>query len=857
MSKAKRKSRTSKPVEQTFLSKFDFNRILPPKYHVLFIILTIIVLFLIFLNPLYFGGKTFQSGDIIASKSFQSYVANHKEGYTLWDPYIFCGMPAYVLAIGYKWFNMIYVCFTTLKEIFGAFFSVKYAVWSIYLIILAINAFFLVRYLTKNTLVGLFGAVATSFCTGIIVFLYIGHVTQLACIAFYPLIFLMLFKFQNKVKLLDFFILVVALQITLQGFHVQIIFYTLFAIGIYYVYFFIRSFVKKEKELTKRLFKSVGGVALAIIIALLIQSDNITQVYQYMPYSTRGTESIKDKVSGKVEKNTSGYYEYHTSWSFSPEEVLTFVVPSYYGFGGSTYDGPLTNNQPVKVNTYFGQMPFVDVAMYMGVIVFVLALFAVFTRWKDPVVQFLAILAGIALLISFGKNFPLLFDPMFYYFPYFNKFRVPSMILVLDQMSFPVLAALGLMKIISLKKESNEKLKKIIRNLAITFSVIFVLSLLFNSGIGSWFAGRMTDYADSIQQANSRQAQMFKALSGYGSQMFTGDFLFAFAFISLTFWGAYGYINSKLSSDSFIVIVILLTIIDLWRIDARGAVYHDNPNVKAAFQEPDYISFIKSQKNKEPFRILNLKQDRSLGSLGDNENFNAYFLVEDFYGYSAVKPRAFQDIMDVVGPVNKTVWRMLNVKYIITNGKVPANQFPFLKEIYSSKESTVYENEDALPRFYFVNSVQKKSAIDILNSMKDNGFDPKNVAYLEKQNLNVQPVDSADYARVANYTDEEIKLNVEASGNNFLFAGDTFVKGWKAYVDNNQTKIYETNHGYLGIVVPKGKHTVIFRYAPTSFYVSKYIALILSSIVLLGLIFAIIKEIIVRRKVQETSAEYN
>jgi hypothetical protein len=30
----------------------------------------------------------------------------------------------------------------------------------------------------------------------------------------------------------------------------------------------------------------------------------------------------------------------------------------------------LSQNQPVEVNTYFGQMPFVDVAMYIGVIIF-------------------------------------------------------------------------------------------------------------------------------------------------------------------------------------------------------------------------------------------------------------------------------------------------------------------------------------------------------------------------------------------------------------------------------------------------------------------------------------------------------
>ena len=122
-----------------------------------------------------------------------------------------------------------------------------------------------------------------------------------------------------------------------------------------------------------------------------------------------------------------------------------------------------------------------------------------------------------------------------------------------------------------------------------------------------------------------------------------------------------------------------------------------------------------------------------------------------------------------------------------------------------------------MPRAYFVNKVEQKSGIDILNSMKSNSFDPKDVAYLEDQKLNVDPVDSTVYAKVIKYTDEELELNVNASGNNFLFVGNTFVKGWKALIDGNETKIYKTNHGYLGFIVPKGKHEVLLHIVRQAF----------------------------------------
>ncbi len=97
-----------------------------------------------------------------------------------------------------------------------------------------------------------------------------------------------------------------------------------------------------------------------------------------------------------------------------------------------------------------------------------------------------------------------------------------------------------------------------------------------------------------------------------------------------------------------------------------------------------------------------------------------------------------------------------------------------------------------------------------------------------------------------------LTADVKASGNNFLFFGDTYMTGdadyklfklptgWRAYIDNNETKIYKTNHGYMGIIIPKGEHKVEFRYAPESFYISKNIALILSSLVVFGLVVMLI-----------------
>ncbi|MDR3625448.1 MAG: YfhO family protein, partial [Ignavibacteriaceae bacterium] len=494
--------------------------------------------------------------------------------------------------------------------------------------------------------------------------------------------------------------------------------------------------------------------------------------------------------------------------------------------------------------------PFVDVAMYMGVIIFFLALFAVITRWRDPIVQFLAILAFIALLISFGKNFPVLFDFIFYHLPYFDKFRVPSMSLVLVQICTPILAGLGLMKIISLKEKRENGIIKIIKNSAIVLSAFFILSVVLKSSIADWFTGRINDYISIHPQAS----QEFTALSPYMSDMFTADLLIAFALLAITFWLAYSYINSKISRDALVIGIIVLSVFDLFRIDSRGQKYVDNPDLSNMFNPPEYVTAIKSQKDTEPFRMINIKQDGSRGTASQNNgNYNAYFMLEDFYGYSGIKPRSFQDLMDVIGPANPTLWRMLNVKYVVASQQIP---LPGFIPIYQKDKEVVYKNTNALPRAYFVDKIGAKPDLSILNDIKTNSFDPKSIAYVDGSLPIVDVPDSTAKVNITKYKDEIVELDAKASGNNFLFFGNTYLPtGWKAYIDGNESIIYKVDHGFMGIVVPKGKHIVDFKYAPKSFFISEYVALSLSALTILGLLLGIVFEL--RRRKNNTVTDAN
>ena len=271
------------------------------------------------------------------------------------------------------------------------------------------------------------------------------------------------------------------------------------------------------------------------------------------------------------------------------------------------------------------------------------------------------------------------------------------MILVLVQLSFPILAGLGISKLILLKNENDKKFNNLVRNIFFGFGGIFILTLLLASPIKSWFIGRIIESGEKGTQLQ----QIFD----YMADTFLNDARLAFFFSAAVFGLMFAYLKCPVSRDFMIMAIIVLSLIDIFRINHRGETLKDNTDIQQLFQKPEYVSAIESLNDKSTFRILNLKQDGSLGSVQQNSNYNAYFLLQDLYGYSGIKPRAYQDYMDVLGtPANQTLWRMANVKYIVIDKPI---NLAGLALIYSGNKTYVYQNQNTLPRAYFVNSVQK------------------------------------------------------------------------------------------------------------------------------------------------------
>ncbi|PIV00238.1 hypothetical protein COS54_03325, partial [Candidatus Shapirobacteria bacterium CG03_land_8_20_14_0_80_39_12] len=143
----------------------------------------------------------------------------------------------------------------------------------------------------------------------------------------------------------------------------------------------------------------------------------------------------------------------------------------------------------------------------------------------------------------------------------------------------------------------------------------------------------------------------------------------------------------------------------------------------------------------------------------------------------------------------------------------------------------ILENNNSFPRAFLVKEIkvvknEKKSTEEIVKNLNN----LKNIAVVESQeNLalpfsNINPKFPSS-VKFLSYNSGEVKLNVESPQNSFLVLTDTYFPGWKAFVDNKETKIYKTNLSFRGIFIPEGKHEIVFVYQPLSFEIGKYISL--------------------------------
>ncbi len=793
------------------------KELIPSRYQNWIAILSIAVVVIVFFwGAITSGG--FVDFDNLASWSFKPYLeeASREGRFPQWVPLIFSGMPSYasLLVTGNRLWDVVAEIFINISVVFGQIFGSDVARVLFFYILYGCGIYWLLLYKKFTKTVSLFASVVAIFSTYVITWVMIGHNTKPIVVAMFPFVFLFVEKLKERFNLLHFGLLVVSIAIMFIGNHLQMIFYGGLAFAIYLIYDIIAKIIKKDKPL--QTLRSAILLAIAYILAFSMSADRYLSTLEYAPYSVRGSAPIEKVHKDKNQKQNQSDYDYATMWSYSPEELWTFFVPSYFGFGVRDY-------RESMISTYWGQKESEDSPPYMGILVIGLAILGLIYFRKDIFVQSLFTILIVGVFLSFGKNLPFLYNLFYNYFPSFSKFRAPSMALILVHFTVPILSAYGFW---ALKKMYDEGVRR-----RTTFWLIFIPFLfLFFAFIFS--AVFKTTYLSAVGSS-----EVFKQIAkAYGQdvvfelQEFVWKNTLEDWYLNAIFLLAGGtlavlYINKKVKYGTFFSIIAIITIIDLFRVDVRRMEYSKEQSFKEVFSErEDVYNFIKQDKS--IFRIADFSVTPA--------NMTAYYLVENVNGYHAAKLRVYQDLMDVANIegmagstsqlYNPFLWNLLNVKYLVFNRK-----FEGVEPIYQSQRvaAFVYPNYGMLERAFYAKTTVVAKPIDILYHLKKGDFNPLDTVFVEKPiSVQLTPPDTNSKVKFLAKQHEYLQLEAEASGNHILFLSEVYYPpAWKAYIDGKETEIIKANYAFRAIVVPQGKHIIEFKYHSDKFELGRTLSI--------------------------------
>lgn len=852
-------------VSQTKQAGIDIPFI-PARYQHAAALAILLLSLIVFFYPIVFNGKAFLDVDTVASHSFDTFLKDAKlQGiFPLWNPYIFCGMPAYgsLTVGGERLFDFTALILLKASEIFSLILFNPASGWVLFYYVVFMWGVYLLTYSkVRNKLPALVAALAATFSMYIIIWMMSGHNTKIAVMAFFPYILFATEKLRERFSFSYALLLVLLFHFSFLPSHVQMIFYMYLAVGVYLVFFLVKGFLKKKNtndttpqeseqqqngEVSwKGVLRAGAVIVVASVIAFGMDADKYLSVWEYSSYSIRGSNPIVHSSQQADTKTVSGGldYDYATAWSFAPSEMITWFVPSWYGFGVQKYKGPLTNNTEYPLNTYWGPQPFTHAPQYMGLIVVLLAIIGLWKNRKDSFVQYLGVMILFSMLIAFGKEFSLVYDLMYRYFPMFNKFRVPSMILVLVQIFVPILAAYGMVSLFKQpEKQNTAELQKKKKNLLVALGGAVVIcvglasvyeGLIPRQGVQNLFDA-VFHYGlpkDRVVEQVFQQVppNVLKELTSYNASLVSADLYIGLALILVAFGSFYFYMQGKMKATTFSVLLVFAIMFDLWRIDYKPMDPQDKKAQQQLFAAPDYVSFL--QQDSALFRTLEFENGQP-----PYNNTLAYWRIQSAYGYQGAKMRAYQDMVDVAGINNPLLWGLMNVRYIITN---QVDSSGAIGLVYNGAQKKVYSNFSALPRAFFVNKYEVADGLAILNKIAAMSFDPRDVVYfMEDPKIQIETPHPAAKAEFVQYGIQNLEIKTTTAGNNLLFLSETYYpQGWKAYIDGKETAIYRANYLFRAVVVPSGIHKLEMKFEPRGFYFGKNLSLATNSVVLGGLAF--------------------
>lgn len=615
------------------------------------------------------------------------------------------------------------------------------------------------------------------------------------------------------------FMLALGLQIALN--HIQITFYT--AIGGLLMGIAYAIYALKDKYFVRFLL-STGILVVGVVLAVVCNTRHLLVNEEYMQYTMRGGSEItvtpqdlygKDYPRNNNSNENGLDINYAFSWSYGIGETYTLLVPGARGGGSvepvSKSSASYSNFRQEKMPLYWGDQPFTSGPVYFGAIVIFLCLFGMIVV-RGPERWWILAAMVLAILLSWGRNLMGFNEWMFNHLPLYNKFRTPSMSLVLANVLAVLMAVLGLKEATALHAQGE--VKRLMRGLYISAGATVGVILIGLLASGSLSFSGLSD-SEMARQYGDQWPMIQDIFVKDRKALFVSDSWRSILFILLAAATLWLYLKRWADKPKAVLPVVavlaVLTVIDLQGVNSR---YLNSDNyVRNArmleMQPAQYdrdIDAIALQTGDQDYRVLNL----AVNTFNDSKPSAFHNQVG---GYSAAKLRRYQDLIDFyIGyRINNNVLNMLNTRYIVMNN------------------GQVQRNPDALGNCWFVKNIRPvetandeitklneyNPAVDAIINVPEMGDKLAGLPETCIKGLAGLPVDSNATIEMEHKRPADLNTLTYHShcGTPMLavFSEIYYAPDWKAYIDGEPADYLRADYILRAMVVPAGDHVIEFR----------------------------------------------
>jgi len=795
-----------------------------------------------------FQGMVVNQHDMLGTRGMtqQSIEFFEKYGsYPLWTNSMFGGMPTFQILIAAK-YN---IGILGLHQLFTLFLPSPAS-----LFFLSCICFYILTQVVKlKPWVGIIGSVAYAFASYNAIISMVGHVTKFATMGYAPLVLAGVLLLMQRKYIWGFAITLISTTLFFNQNHVQIVYYFMLLFVFLGIAFLIQTIQSKDY---KHFFQTAILAIVAVAISACSFAILLLPTKEYAAETMRGGKSELTLGVKKENLSKGGLKkDYAFMWSYGKQETFTFILPNYAGssndpsefgenskiitaFQESGLPNDAVNYFYRYMSPYWGDQPNTAGPVYFGAIIcmlFIAGLFFVSRKYLSWLIP--ATIIGV--ILAWGSNFSAINYFLFDHLPALNKFRAPSMALVLPQFTFAFIASLALQEIFYGNLESAKLFKKL-RYAAISCGAVVVLlvAVYFTTSfsnertkdtkqaITEQLAQSMSQgkqpTQEMLNQASTISSTLIKALVEDRKGLFGSDLIRLIILLLLGGTIIWLGIKNKINSTLAIIFLTFISFIDLITVSSRYL------NKSKFTTSDEYLSVFTPTAADNQIK-LDTGYYRVFDQAGGDpfQDSRTSYFHNSIGGYSPAKLGLYNDLIEhQLGKGNIEVFNMLNTKYFIVSG--PNNQ------------PVAQVNQLANGPAWFVKAIkyvntadEEMVALDSLHSKDTVVIDKR-----EQQKVTISPIfDSSASIKLVKNLNDEIIYQSSATTNQFaVFSEIYYPKGWKAYVDDKETQIVKVDYAFRGVNLPAGNHTIKFEFAPSSYTLGNTLNLAAGIISILSLL---------------------